>query len=429
MSKEKVIREIPDDLYEMIKEHIDSKYGKHLKKGHSPKTIWEHPVTTKKHVAIKAHEDNSPNTATFYEKYSYMQHGTRLWNKDKLKKIIDSISTKTSNLHWYERDGEHTFYVEDDNMLFIFNTETYQKWVSIQVYGNDLEKLNTIASGMNKKIEKINSKYSKHKIRLTKYFIAPDGSIGTNVVEFTRSDLDDLDPMYYDVQIDSDSLFKTFSQAKEKIIALFGVPGTGKSKLAKSYMTYLLDSMPEINISHSGNDKFINVGLMNDEALLSMESFWESIEYDDLSLLIMDDVDSALDSRQRSVGSELDKRQNDAMGYFLSYVDGTIAHNTKFIITTNTPSMDFDPAILRTGRTFACFSLDPLPLKQAQKIWKKYGLSKDTFPFEDDTVLQSDLGSKIVSYTANEGEEPPSFFRDGSNKFIRLESNKIGFGQ
>jgi hypothetical protein len=51
--------------------------------------------------------------------------------------------------------------------------------------------------------------------------------------------------------------------------------------------------------------------------------------------------------------------------------------------------MEFDKAILRPGRMFACFKLKPLVYDQALKIWIDEGLNKEDFPFDSDNILQA----------------------------------------
>ncbi len=74
-----------------------------------------------------------------------------------------------------------------------------------------------------------------------------------------------------------------------------------------------------------------------------------------------------------------------------------LSNNSKFIITTNQPSEDIDPALLRKGRLFDILEFRSLTLEEAYVIWKENGLTQKTFEntFKHDDILPADLGSEI----------------------------------
>lgn len=269
-------------------------------------------------------------------------------------------------------------------------------------------------------------------IVLHSYFLE-SGRIDSSVNEFFIEDFQDLDDRYFPDFESTNEFFRQFIVSKEKICVLSGTAGTGKSKLAKSFLKYVINNKDSHKLLNATTDietgtVYIHMGYLSDERLLSFEGFWKMLEDEWLSAVIMDDIDTALMARKNEVVSELEEQQNKIMSFFLSSTDGIQENTTKFFITTNRLADDFDPAILRKGRLFDILELSPFKREEALKIWLDEGLSLEDFIVEfgedDGFILQADLASLIYEYSYNDKVKPKSFLKADSKASV-LQSKKI----
>jgi hypothetical protein len=134
------------------------------------------------------------------------------------------------------------------------------------------------------------------------------------------------------------------------VLILIGPPGTGKTTLIK-------------NIIHRSGG---NAMVAYDDKVLGGDDFFASFVDNDTDILVMEDADSFLDSRQDG---------NTMMHKFLNVSDGLISTlGKKMIFSTNLPNVaDIDSALLRTGRCFDVLEFRALTRTEALAVITESG--------------------------------------------------------
>ena len=202
----------------------------------------------------------------------------------------------------------------------------------------------------------------------------------------------DLDLHYNDDFIEADHKIMAFlSEDNLKgLILLHGKPGTGKT----TYIRRLIRKLNKHII-------YIPTHLMD---ILSDPGFLEFIADYDNSILILEDCEDMLKSRQESMIA------NQSLANLLNLGDGLLsdALKIKVICTFNAELQNIDDAILRKGRLVARYEFKELELSKTQK-------------------LLSHLGKEIIA------EHPMTLadiYNEETNEFgLVKKKNKIGFGK
>jgi len=138
---------------------------------------------------------------------------------------------------------------------------------------------------------------------------------------------------------------KDYLDSDACVLILIGPPGTGKTTFIK-------------NIIHQSGG---NAKVAYDEKVLSTDDFFAMFIDGEDDILVMEDADTFLSSRQDG---------NSMMHKFLNVSDGLIsAAGKKMIFSTNLPNInDIDPALLRTGRCYDTVEFRPLDRIEAQAV-------------------------------------------------------------
>lgn len=134
------------------------------------------------------------------------------------------------------------------------------------------------------------------------------------------------------------------------VLILIGPPGTGKTTFIK-------------NLIHRSKG---DAKVAYDEKVLSGDDFFAGFIDGECNILVMEDADTFLQSRQDG---------NSMMHKFLNVSDGLIsALGKKMIFSTNLPNItDIDSALLRTGRCFDTVQFRPLSRTEAQAVLEEAG--------------------------------------------------------
>ena len=209
--------------------------------------------------------------------------------------------------------------------------------------------------------------------------------------------------------IDTDEMFKQFFNGDENILLLVGKSGTGKSKMSSLAIEYLASN--KVNFSNR------TVATISDANILLNDCFWYQIRDMRIDLVILDDFDFMLGSRDSE-----DTKQNKFLSKFLTFTDGVRKNKIKFIVTTNQEYRDMDKAILRKGRLFDVIEMRELSLEEGLEIWKSEGIT-EPYPFENSVTI-ADLAYCINNL---KGVEPKKeYLKDLSVRKTNI-GKRIGF--
>lgn len=207
-------------------------------------------------------------------------------------------------------------------------------------------------------------------------FFSTNYGVDSKTEKIKPEDLGEVIPSLYP-DIDIDLLANDFRDAKEKLLILYGSPGTGKTSFIRSLMQGL---------------KFSRVGYCKCTKAAKEQGLWHSVEDYEIELLIFDDLDYELEARKKD-------KDNSFVSNLLSFSDGILGNNTKIVITTNQEISEIDSAIIRPGRCFDFLVLNSLKADEARKLWiEEFGLRDEDFcSFFDsrDYITQADFVSSM----------------------------------
>ena len=288
---------------------------------------------------------------------------------------------------------------DDFTLLIIYDDEMirgYGKAKSLEL----INKFNIIYNNIIKK------ELSELNITMYSYYLN-----GMGGCEYVRSFFkNDFKPKKnYIPYIDTDEMFKQFFNGDENILLLVGKSGTGKSKLTSLAIEYLA--------SNKVNSYNRSVATVGDADILLHDGFWYQIRDMRIDLVILDDFDFMLGSRDSE-----DTKQNKFLSKFLTFTDGVRKNKIKFIVTTNQEYRDMDKAILRKGRLFDVIEMRELSLEEGLEIWKSEGIT-EPYPF-DNSVTIADLAYCINNL---KGVEPrKEYLKDLSVRKTNI-GKRIGF--
>ena len=332
---------------------------------------------------------------------------TLLITKDNISNFETALLSKYANYSKKELpfSKHQTLYIleNDDDWLISYFISKDLKEINISIYAKDFS--------IGEKLLQIFKEHELHseefEIRLTKLFL-DNGRIKESSNILTSEDFNDVDKSYYPY-IKTDTLFEQFTKSKENILLITGAPGIGKTKLINLYMKHMIENHTsffksddfedfETNFDSGFGGQALPILYVKSEELLSTDNFWNYLSDDSYALVILDDFDNFLSPRTDTIQSNNDELKNKFISNFLSYTDGTISNNTKFIITTNRNIDKIDPALLRRGRSFDILNLRTLKNEEAKNIWLENKLDENLFDEKfgsAESITQAELGSEI----------------------------------
>jgi len=263
-------------------------------------------------------------------------------------------------------------------------------------------------------------------------FLKTSSTIDVKKSFFNAEAYADINDKYYPY-ININVLFEQFFGNKESILICCGEPGVGKSKLSTHALKYCLaniKSLPNKQNIEISEDEYISVSVayVKSTEILADDTFWYMLGENSYDLVILDDLDFFLTSRNNEVNTREDELKNAFVSHLLSFTDGVKDNKTKFIITSNQPFEGIDEALLRKGRLFDILELRKLTKKEALEIWKSEGLKESEFKkckFSD-TVLQADLGSEIQKHLNTKIKIRPYLLESNISKMGK-QYKKLGF--
>ena len=376
--------------------------------------------------------DNSDISETLLNEYLIKNYEWSLTNIELngLKIFLSDFEELKFTASKYKHQGGDKYYLEKENVFLVIYNYGGDKFY-LDIFTKHKENLDDI-------YKKVSSYLVKEKeIQISKSTFYIGQQLDTKESVYAKKDFEDIISDYYPDFLDINEFVKQFMESDETIFILSGKAGTGKSKFFTFMMKHLLKH-PELVIKKGepdeefGQSKYIHVGYLKDENILALDQFWITLTEREYDMVILDDLDYFLSPRSKNASSTEDVQKDKFISQLLSFTDGITKNKTKFLISTNRDIDSVDEALLRPGRLFGIFSFEELTNNEALKIWEKEGLKKKDFKieFDDKSVLQAKLGSKISEYKNNGGKAARSFLKEGSSIDIshKFKNKKaIGF--
>lgn len=147
--------------------------------------------------------------------------------------------------------------------------------------------------------------------------------------------------------------YEDYAANSASIMLLMGAAGTGKTTLIRNFISHMKQSA---------------MFTFDEQVMKSDEFFVNFLSSDEKNILIIEDADLLITSRENAGNRIISK--------FLNVSEGLIKlNNKKIIFSTNlTKLRDVDEALIRPGRCYDVIKFDSLTLDQANKVALKCGV-------------------------------------------------------
>ncbi len=233
-------------------------------------------------------------------------------------------------------------------------------------------------------------------IDLSYYYMSKRDGLTQKEINVDIASIKDIYPELYP-DIDITKLLKSYNDANEPVLMLYGDPGVGKT----SFIKYIISS-----------GEYKKIAYVKDPMVMEDGELWVSLTSENFELIIFDDLDIGLLPRRKNT-------EGTFMTQLLSYSDGIFTHGkTKIVVTTNQTVKEIDSALVRPGRCFDFIQLRALPTADARAFWiDNLKLNADLF----DTLFE---GNQIVSQATLMSEAARAKSANGSRNYIKRGSSQ-----
>lgn len=290
-------------------------------------------------------------------------------------------------------------YIEYKNTFILCTKQRHDHAFDLSFLTNNLSEINEIINLFNN----YNELVYQNKIRINSLDGAP-GRIDINRLYTSEKSFSYLIPEFYP-DIDIVKLTEQFYNASERLLILYGTPGTGKTTLIKYIASVFNDSKNRTRYSDA------DIAYSKNKQLISSSDFWSSVT-GNYKLVILDDLDIDFSDRK--------DQNNQFTTNLLSSSDGIFGSLApKVIISTNQTITDIDAALVRPGRCFDFIELKPMTYDYAFDLWVNLlnqdpNLFKENFS-QGEEIFQSALYSLYKEAISRENVR--SYMRNHQGKY------------
>ena len=165
-------------------------------------------------------------------------------------------------------------------------------------------------------------------------FSTHSGDLNENISYIEHEDISYISEKYYPY-INTKVMFDQFFTGSENILLLVGPPGGGKSKMSALAIKHAYENIDNLPYDKTKNgifdDQYITIGVVKSTDVLVMDLFWSELSSNKPDIVILDDLDHMLSSRENELLSNEDYLRNTFLNHFLTFTDGVEKNNTKFM--------------------------------------------------------------------------------------------------
>lgn len=300
----------------------------------NPDILWTHYIKW-----INFH--TTAKTSIFHK--SFISHKMDITVEEVISKITMDLS---SSLNWT------ITYISDEicqamnELYYVVTMKSDTNYVSTRIYSS--EKYMRYVD----KLDIWNWKEDiKHKIHW--FYTGSRGNINSHIFDLNLQNkaVEEFYPWLEGKSLKD--FYEDYAKDSASIILLMGAAGTGKTTLIRNFISHMKQSA---------------MFTFDEQVMKSDEFFVNFLSSDERNILIIEDADLLITSRENAGNKIISK--------FLNVSEGLIKlNNKKIIFSTNlTKLRDVDDALIRPGRCYDVIKFDSLTMEQANKVAAKFKL-------------------------------------------------------
>lgn len=302
--------------------------------------------------------------------------------KEILTKLSDSLPNLNFEIHHVDN---HNMFIRgknssDELKLFIFGYTSDRKNSNIFEETKDSFRLKINGNEDNVVLASKALTQQSNGTSSLKWYYLLDGRMDYRFIDIQRK-YNVYDEMYPWIKEGVDNYFKRYLNSDSNILIMIGDPGSGKTSLIR-----------ELLVKNN-----LNAMITYEEELMNHDRIYMDLMTGDEDVLIMEDADLLLLSREMS-GNKL-------MSKLLNISDGLLKNRRKIIFTANMSASNLnqaDSALLRPGRCFDVMNFRKYTPEEARKICDVMGIAEMPPMDKDGTISLAKLTNKdYISPTIN----------------------------